>query len=306
MNVPYIIDQANVLKDKRLECCSIVVNENRIDYINKPKDRYQFIRMPVNEFVLTPGHVMLDFSFQQSRTFMEFKQYVQQNFIFRGCTTLLAVCDVRYERQLPKAIQQLRKNLLNSPIDYYIGVKIPLQTLTPSFVRACKRSKIPVIFIELGAEDRLNDVAWYWIYEALYSYFITFVPVWRDEQARASQQKTWGEILTSNKIPFIPFALKEHTPIPLDALKKIGIYPQKGDIRIGGEVDYNLYDKQKESRLVAQKAIVDYDIHVPTITVHKGRLLKAGEQLYFYPGFGKELIVQVPGMFAAYFDDRKG
>jgi hypothetical protein len=305
--MPYIIEQANVLKNNhQIKCCSLVIDDNRIDYISENISHYHFFRMPANEFVLTAGHVMLDFSFQEQRTFAQFKQYVQQHFISRGCTTLLAVCDVRYEKQLPKALQQLRQRLLNSPIDYFIGVKIPLRTLTPSFVRKCRRYKIPIIFIELDEDENLASVPWHWIYEALSSYFIAFSPYWKSKQASLSQPKKWRKILKDHQIPFIPFSLKERTPLSLEVLKKIGIYPQKGDIRIGGEVDYNLYEQMSISHSVAEKPIVDYDNHVPTITVHKGRLLKAGEQIYFYPGFGKELVVRAPGMFAAHFDERKG
>jgi hypothetical protein len=300
--MPYIIEQANILKNNRVECCSLVINENRIDYISEQTARYQFIRMPVNEFILTSGHVMLDFSFQEKRTFAQFKQYVQQHFISRGCTTLLAVCDVHYEKQLQKALQQLRQHLLNSPIDYFVGVKIPLRTLTPSFVRECKRLKVPVIFIELDEEENLSNAPWYWIYQALSPYFIAFIPHWKSDQAMRLQQRKWQEILKANKIPYVPFSLKERVPLSLEVLKKIGIYPQKGDIRIGGEVDYNLYKGTSISGSVAQNPIVDYDNHVPTITVHKGRLLKVGEQIYFYPGFGKERVVHVPGMFTAHFD----
>lgn len=55
------------------------------------------------------------------------------------------------------------------------------------------------------------------------------------------------------------------------------------------------------SRLVAETLIVDYDNHVPVITVHKGRLLKVENQLYFYPGFGTERIIRAAGMFVAHF-----
>lgn len=298
----YIIDQANLFKNNKVERCSIVIKENRIDYIDKCSGLYHFVRMQANEYVLTPGHVMLDYSFQTSRTFAEFKEYVQRFFILRGCTTILAVCDVRYEKELPNALKQLRQKLLNIPIDYFIGVRIPLRTLTPSFVRSCRRLKIPVIFLELSGKENLDNIPWYWIYEALYSYPIVFAPYWENPTASTGQQKRWRKILEKHNIPHLPFSLMERTPLPLDVLKKIGIYPLKGDIRIGGEVDYNLYDIAALSHSVAQKANVDYDKHVPKVTVHKGRLLKAGDELYFYPGFGKECVVQAPGMFASYFE----
>jgi hypothetical protein len=299
--VPYIIDQANLLKNNEVQRCSLVIDGNRIDYISEQTNQYQWIRMPVSEFLLTAGHVMLDFSFQKPRTFSEFKQYVQKHLIARGCTTLLAVCDVLYEKQLPKALHQLRQHLLNIPIDYFIGVKIPLRTLTPSFVRACKRLKIPVIFIELQGEEPLHEVPWSWIYESLYSYPLTLVPHWMNNVRQKKLEASWCKLLSAHRIPFIPFSLQERTPLSLDVLKKIGIYPQKGDLRIGGEVDYNLYERQALSCSVAEKAIVDYDNHVPVITVHKGRLIKVQDRFFFYPGFGKERTICAPGMFAAYF-----
>jgi len=298
----YVIDQANVLKNNNVECCSLIIGENRIDYIEKSTKLYRILRMPVNEYVLTPGHIMLDFTFQHARTFEEFKGYIQCHFISRGCTTILAVCDVSYEKELSSKVRQLRQNLLNIPVDYFIGVRIPLRILSPSFVRECKRLKIPVIFLELSGEENLEHIPWYWIYEALYLYPIAFVPHWDNLSKTITQQKAWRKIMTKYKIPHIPFSLMERTPLPLNVLKKIGIYPLKGDIRIGGEVDYNLYEKTALTHSVAQKVNVDYDKHVPRVTVHKGRLLKAGDEIFFYPGFGKECVVQSPGMFMSHFE----
>ncbi|KXG11029.1 hypothetical protein AT864_00112 [Anoxybacillus sp. P3H1B] len=299
--MPYIIDQANMIKNGQLQRCSIVVDGNRIDYISQQTKAYRWIRMPVNEFLLTPGYIMLDFSFQTPRSFPEFKEYMQQHFLSKGCTSLLAVCDVLYEQQLPNALQKLRQSLLNSPIDYFIGAKIPFRLLTPSFIRACKRWKVPVLFVELQGEERLEEAPWSWMYEAFVSYPVTLVPYWITQDATKRLQMRWKELLSSYRIPFIPFALQERTPLSLDVLKKIGVYPHKGDVRIGGEVDYNLYARTLLSDSVAETAIVDYDKHIPMITVHNGRIMRAGNHLFFYPGFGKERTIRVPGMFAADF-----
>ncbi|GGJ60406.1 hypothetical protein GGR02_000736 [Anoxybacillus voinovskiensis] len=295
--MPYIIDEATVVRDGAVKRCSLVIAHNRIDYIDEQTAMYRWVRMPVGEFVMTPGHVMLDFSFSNPRPFSEFKTYMQQHFLAKGCTTLLAVCDVRYEKQLPDALQHLRVHLLNSPVDYFIGVKIPLRTLTPSFVRACKRLRIPVLFIELTGDEPLETLAWGWMYDTFASYPLPLVPYWLTPPTKQAEQQ-WQYVLAHERIPFLPFALKERVPLALDVLKKIGIYPQKGDIRIGGEVDYNLYAK---SNLVAETFTVDYDKHVPLITVHNGKVMKAGDELFFPPGFGRERIVRAPGMFTANF-----
>jgi len=54
--------------------------------------------------------------------------------------------------------------------------------------------------------------------------------------------------------------------------------------------------------IVAETFSVDYDKHVPVITVHNGKVMKAGDQLFFYPGFGQERTIRAPGMFAADFE----
>jgi hypothetical protein len=298
--MPYVIEGAYVIRQEQLQRCSLVIDRNRIDYISEQAERYTWMRMEIGEMIVTPGHVMLDFSFQQPRTFLQFKQYVQQQLIAQGCTTLLAICDVFFESQLVPALQRLRQHLLNSPIDYFIGVKVPLRKLTPSLMIACRRWKIPVIFVEMQENDVLHSVPWHWIAEVLKTYPLTFVPYWPNGKRMKKQEAIWRKLLAAHHIPFIPFPLQERTPLSLDVLKKIGIYPQKGDLRIGGEVDYNLYKKESVSRLVAETPIVDYDNHVPVITVHKGRLLKAGNQIYFYPGFGMERVIRAPGMFVAH------
>ncbi|ANB61138.1 hypothetical protein [Anoxybacteroides amylolyticum] len=295
--MPHIIDDATVVRNGTTRRCSIVVDKNRVDYIGEQTAVYRWMRMPVSEFVMTPGYVMLDFSFGNPRSFSEFKSYMQQHFLAKGCTTLLVVCNVRYEKQLPDALQHLRLHLLNSPIDYFIGVKIPLRTLTPSFVRACKRLHIPVLFVELNGDERIEKLAWGWMYDTFASYPLPLVPYWLTPPTKQAEQH-WQHVLAHARIPFLPFALKERVPLALDVLKKIGIYPQKGDIRIGGELDYNLYAK---SNLVAEMFAVDYDKHVPVITVHNGKVMKAGNELFFHPGFGRERIVRAPGMFTANF-----
>jgi hypothetical protein len=299
--MPYVIEGAYVIRQEQLQRCSLVIDHNRIDYISEQAKQYTWMRMEIGEMIVTPGHVMVDFSFQKPRSFLQLKQYVKQHLIAQGCTTLLAVCDVSDENQLVPKLQRLRQHLLNSPIDYFIGVKVPLHMITPSFMIACRRLKIPVIFVEMQENDELHSVPWHWIAEMLKTHPLAFVPYWSKGKRMKKQETAWRKLLAAHHIPFIPFPLQERMPLSLDVLKKIGIYPQKGDLRIGGEVDYNLYKKESVSRLVAETPIVDYDNHVPVVTVHKGRLLKVENQIHFYPGFGMERVIRAPGMFVAHF-----
>ena len=74
---------------------------------------------------------------------------------------------------------------------------------------------------------------------------------------RQEQLQRCSLVIDHNRnIPFIPFPLQERMPLSLDVLKKIGIYPQQGDLRIGGEVDYNIYIKRSQCAVLLPKRLL--------------------------------------------------
>lgn len=303
----YMIDQAEILMGNTVQTFTLLIENNRIDYMSKNLNKLQYLRMDVSSFVLTPGHVMLDLSFPLDLNFSKFKEYFQKKFLQHGCTTVLIGCHVEYEREILEKINALRVRLLNCPIDYYLCVKIPQRALTSSFVRQCKKRKIPALFVEIDNEEKLEKIEWGWIREALFGYFLPLVPIWKigqeSKKTKLKLEEKWREIMRFNQVPAIPYSLTEHFPLDKNVLKKIGISPHKGEIRIGGEVDYNLYYKADLGINVAENVNVDYHIHSPKITVHKNQLLKVNQTIYFRPGFGNECIVKTPGFFKAYFDN---
>jgi hypothetical protein len=124
---------------------------------------------------MTPGHVMVVDDLPRM-AFHHFKTYIIKNYLQKGCTTLLSVFSINRERELVEKLKEARSFLLNSPIDYYFAVRIPLKNLTPSFVRMCKRYKIPAVFLEIDEESTLHSVPWGWIKESLYQFPVTFLP----------------------------------------------------------------------------------------------------------------------------------
>jgi hypothetical protein len=258
------------------------------------------VKMDASPYLLTPGHVMLDFTIETLSSFLSYKEHLKQ-LVHNGCTTVLVVVTVKYERELVLAVKRMQHQMINSPIDYCIGVKIPIRALTPSFVRLCKRLKIPVVFVELN-EEEMYSIAWGWIREALYPYFLSFVPVWNKDYTKGKMKRAtehWKELLKEERIPTVPVCPEEGEPLPINVLRRIGISPYKGEIRIGGDVDYNLYIQK--SREFANIEELNYDMDKPIITVHKGRNIKVGNQLFINPGFGEQLCIKVPGFFASTF-----
>ncbi|MCA1030505.1 hypothetical protein LCL95_05555 [Bacillus timonensis] len=301
----YILDQANVLKENRITSCSILVNNNEIEYISPSMDRLQFMKMNLSNYILTPGHVMLDFSLSVKKTFPEYKRIMQSEYIEKGCTTLIIISSIQYEREISIKIAAANNLMLNSPLDYYIGIKMPLNMLTPSIIRTCAKNKVPMLIVEIENEAEITNLAWGWIRDAYYSYSLPIVPMWKEtEQSKKKakkQKELWNTIMKENRIPHLPYCPPEYMALSKDTLCKIGVYPSKGDIRIGGQVDYNLYEKKGFSYSVEEFVHVDYHSHIPLVTMHKGKVLKAGNKQYYRPGFGTECIVKMPGHFASSF-----
>jgi hypothetical protein len=301
----YIIDQANVLKENGIVTCSILVKDQRIDYIQANMDRLTFTRMDAKNYIMTPGHVMVDYSLCTSTmSFTQFKEEMIEHYLSKGCTTLLAICDVKHERDISKSLEAAKHRLLNSPIDYFMGIKIPLKIITPSLIRACKRKGISLVIVEIEDED-LYQIPWGWIRDALYSYSVPIVPKWitieKSSFRRDRHIKEWKEITEDNNIPTLLSFPEDNQPLSLNALRKIGIYPLKGDIRIGGELDYNFYDIETLGTLVEEKPLLDYHKHIPLLTMHKGEFIKVDNRLIYRPGFGNGCKVKIPGHFASSF-----
>ena len=103
-------------------------------------------------------------------------------------------------------------------------------------------------------------------------------------------------------LPVIDEILKKRPPFLRDFWSKIGIYPIKASIHQGAEISYNLYEKSMELNKIDQQELYDQHEHKLRITVHKGTVIKAGEQLNFQSGFGEQIIIKTPSFYT--IDDR--
>ncbi|WP_096153785.1 MULTISPECIES: hypothetical protein [Bacillus] len=294
----YILEKANVLKiGNQVSNVSIIVKNDKFSWMREEAlETKNLIKMDLSHYILTPGHVMLDF-IGKTMDFADYKLYVKENYLLKGCTAIVAVFSISNEMDLLPQLKRARTKLLNSPVDYYFAIQVPLGKLTPSLVRLCKKHKIPAIFLTMDDPSLMETKAWSWIKDALYQFPITFVPIFPEEKKEKKlAQKIWSVTMTESKLVHLPHCPPTNFPLKLDLLMKLGIYPSKGDIRIGGEVSYNLYICP-EGSIIETASDLDYHIHSPEITVHRGKIVKVSQDVYFRPGFGNECKVTVPGHF---------
>jgi hypothetical protein len=296
----YIIENANILKETKLTKSSLLIEGNRIaakkEYIHHNK----LLKMNAESYIMTPSYVLLDTRVPLNTSFQEFRKYMVENFLLKGCTTLLTYSSIAYENELTEKIKETKTALISSPIDFLIGVNIPLRLLTPSFIRKCKKEKIPAIFIDVEDLDELTNIPWGWIREALFPYNCPLVPLISNDlkkEARRALSK-WKDIMETEKIPAILEDMKENQPLSIPVLNKIGLYPQKASLLHGAEVSYNLYLKAREIINVDEVELFHYHSDRLLVTVNKGKVVRAGEEVLFKPGYGEYVRVRTPSYFA--------
>ncbi len=295
----YIIENANILKEDKLKKASLLVRNNEISLMQPELKRFQFTRMDANPFIMTSGFVVLDTAIPAEKPFHELKDYFIKEFLLKGCTAFLTAVAVKHEYSMKSDIKGLRARLLSSPIDYIIGVRIPVRLLTPSFVRKCKRERVPVIFVEVTDAEELEHVPWGWVRESMFPYNCPLAPVFlgRNGKEKSRIKTVWDKWMKEQKIPSMPEEIMEHEPLSRRILSKIGIYPIKGNIQQGGELTYNLYLKPSEGLTIEESGLFHYHRDKLAVTVQKGRVIRAGQEIAFRPGFGEHIIINTPAYF---------
>lgn len=296
----YIIENANILKETKMSKSSLMIEGNIISAKQDRIHRNKFIKMNAEPYIMTPSYVLLDTRIPLKSSFQEFRKYMIENFLLKGCTTLFTYISITYESELTEKIKETKTTLISSPIDYLISVKIPIRLLTPSFIRKCKKERVPAIFIEVEDLDELNEVPWGWIREALFPYNCPLVPIISSDlkkDARRAVSK-WKVIMEKEKIPAIHEEILENHPLSIQVLNKIGLYPQKASLLHGAEVSYNLFLKAREIMNVDEAGLFHYHCDRLIVTVNKGNVIRAGDQVLFKPGNGEYVRVRTPSYFA--------
>lgn len=295
----YIIENAHLLKEDRLEQTSLFIKNKRFDSLRPSYKRFSHMRLDANSYIMTPPHILFNPNIPFDSSFQSMKEYYIKEFITKGCTMFLTYAEVDKEYLLNSAIKRMKTKLLNSPIDYVIGVRIPLRLLTTSFLRKCKREKIPAIFIEIEEDAELESIPWGWLREAMFPYNSPLIPIFTSDKPknRNRARAKWVSILEQEKIPFIQDELSAGEPIQHKNLCKIGIYPVKTGIHQGGEVSYNFYSKEDFYSNMGEKGLFQHYQEKLLVTVHKGTVVRAGDEIMFRPGFGEHVTIKTPSFY---------
>lgn len=296
----YIIENVNVLNDdKTYTKASFLIEHDKIATRLTSVNKLTYLRMDASSFIMTPTYVFFDQQLPENKPFQEVKQYYLSHFINKGCTVMLTTVSIDYESEFHQKMKWKLSQLNTSPIDFFIAVKIPVRLLTPSFIRKCKKEKIPAIFVTITNRKELENVPWGWIREALFPYNCPLIPILDTEpQERKAVESTWKKIMISEKLPALSEEIIAQQPISRSNLAKIGIFPLKANLLHGAELSYNMYMVEPESAQVEELDMFQYHNHRLVITVHKGNLIRVSDKTYFRSGFGEQVKVTKPSFYS--------
>lgn len=282
----YIIEDIRTAEERKQT--SYLIEDDKVRYVNETLGRLLYKRLNIAPFILSPGKIMHS-TLLEKATIQEIRKQLTE-LIQLGCTTVIAITHLERANELHKSAVKMRHQLVNSAIDYLIGVQLPIDQLTPSFIRACRRENIPLVYVEVTSMNQYDAIAWEWIRDALFHYRLVIVPVYSEAQMMKKESSQanikWQTIANMFQIPTLERVFSNQEPYDRVSLQKIGIYPLKSVLMVGSDVDYCLAHRN-ESDIVCE------------VVVLRGRILKAGERIFYSAGFGREVKVKLPGRFQA-------
>ncbi|HEY2420873.1 MAG TPA: hypothetical protein VGI04_05645 [Neobacillus sp.] len=296
----YIIENANILKRNQITKCSFLIKDDRIASLQFGLKHHKLIKMNAEPYIMTPTYCLLNTKIPLNGTFQEVKDYMTCTFLRKGCTTLFTYVNISFENELSEKIKDTKTALLNSPIDFIIAVKISLHQLTQTLVRKCKKEKIPALFVEIKDPSELDQIPWGWIREALFPFNCPLIPVISSTLKKEVKEvlSKWKAIMIQEKIPSLFEEIEEDRPLSVNVLNKIGLYPHKASLMHGTELSYNLYLKGREIKNVDEVNLFHYHGDRLVVTVHRGKVVRSGEEVLFKPGNGEHVKVRTPSYFA--------
>jgi hypothetical protein len=282
--MPYIIERPLTL-DGAQSVISYLVDSETISYMSQGPLRMNVMRVSMQGLKMIPGRISPLKSLNKM-TVEEVKQRLAEK-VCNGTTTLLATAKVNGLQELERELNLTRHLLISSPIDYCIGLSLSPKKLTPEVIRYCMRKKIPFIELECKDYEELEAIVWERIREANFPYQTVIYPSFSlqdDEKKKKNWFGKWMELASRLQISTLGSELEENNPVPLPFLKWLGIYPRKGGLFAGSDVDYclmNNADSADHPCAVAVRGTIIYSKGVPD-----------GSQ-----GFGKEITVLQPRRF---------
>lgn len=284
----YIIDKVMVWQDGKTSKKSIVVKDDQVDSIHNPVNQLKMMKQNLENFIMSPVTTTV---LNESK--LPASQSLYEQHVLKGVGMILIPVKVAYVYLLTPCLEEIRKRMKESPLDYLLAIKVAQNTISPKLMQRCIKERIPAVFVEITDLDELKRLPWSWIRQFSFPYNPIFIPIFRQETANDKGKTIWNKIMTDAKLSHSKESLIEGAPIPVPTLKKIGLYPIKGYLRNNGELSYNLFYSSHDTSDFNGISEAEYDKLV--VTVLNGEVVRAGSTLSFSDKKGSEIKIRIPG-----------
>ncbi|KUP06567.1 hypothetical protein Q75_08585 [Bacillus coahuilensis p1.1.43] len=294
----YIFEESTWFTDEKEYKGSLLVKNGKIQSIRERFSYYSYYRVETAPFYLSPTHTVLDRQLVEGQA-NKIKEYVCNQFLKKGITTVIIPLIINYSGELKEKIQHYLSLLEGIAIDTVFCVRIEAKRLSEKIIRECCKEKISLILLDVEHDEELVKPHWGWIKSHLFSYPICFVPQYLsnlDKDERRKRIQYWENVMISNKIPHLLWSIRENYPLSIQVLKKIGVYPKRGNFLVGGEVSYNLY-LYSPFKSVDEPGAIHYDELSLSLTVHRERVVFNLGEVTYIEDFGEHLTIKTPAFF---------
>ncbi|MED1601520.1 hypothetical protein [Alkalihalophilus marmarensis] len=285
---------------------SYLIKEGKITYINTSMARWIGKTSNGTGLTIAEGAIYTMTSPCSSKqSFSAFKEQ-QVNLIKKGGTSSISFAQVEYEREIEAAMKRQKHAMVNSTLDYVLGLELPIHLLRPTVASICKRLLIPVIKVHINSVEQLYQVQWEHISYLQLTYPLVLIPVFKTtvKGERSQMKELWDQYCTHYRLQTEDDPANEKWS--KTALQKMGLFPVKGELLVSSDFDYQLFNNyekkcnqppKKQGFFLDGKTDLDYDKREPAIVALRDRTLKVNLDTCFYPGYGRQIEVTTPRRF---------
>src|SRR4051794_13340698 len=108
--MPYIIENATILRETRLNCQSILTDGKVVSAVRENIPPYAYTKMTIEPFLMTPAYTILDGTLPNIPA-DEITREIEARYLKKGCTTVLTFAEVEYERDLHTRVLEVEERL---------------------------------------------------------------------------------------------------------------------------------------------------------------------------------------------------
>ncbi|MFJ7975301.1 hypothetical protein ACIQZI_06215 [Peribacillus sp. NPDC096379] len=154
------------------------MKDDQVDSIHNLVNQLKMMKQNLENFIMSPVTTTV---LNESK--LPTSQSLYEQHVLKGVGMILIPVKVAYVYLLIPCLEEIRKRLKESPLDYLLAIKVAQNTISPKLMQRCIKERIPAVFVEITDLDELKRLPWSWIRQFSFPYNSIFIPIFRQETA---------------------------------------------------------------------------------------------------------------------------